>query len=114
MKKIINKKSYNTNYDSVCVAKYVMVVDGWASTKYYIFKKKSTGEFFEYSKWSEWNDGWDIKLVSADYVKCVIAQRKKGMTHRYCAVMANMPGTRKRGYFWGVESENPWTRRRKK
>ena len=114
MKKKINGKSYNTDYDSVCIAKYVEVIDGWCRTKYFIFKKKSTGEFFVYKRWSSWNDGWDISLAPVDYVKSVIAERKKGMTHKYCAVMVNMPGTRKKGYFWGVEDEDPWMKRRKK
>lgn len=107
MKKKINGKSYNTDYDSVCVAKYVWVVDGWCRTKYFIFKKKSTGEYFEFFGKDSWHPG-DISLISEDEAKSIIARYKSGEYYKYCAVMANMPGTRKRGYFWGKESDDPW------
>ena len=108
MKKTINHKSYNTEYDSVMVAQYKERIDGWAWTKMTIYRKKSTGEYFEFRKWSEWNDGWDIILVKEKYVKDVIAHNKKGETHKFIAMMANFPYTRKKGYFWGVEKDDPW------
>lgn len=64
MKKTINRKSYNTEYDAEFVCKYVSVIDGWAREQDFLYRKKSTGEYFLYKKWSSWNDGWDIVLVN--------------------------------------------------
>lgn len=108
MKKIIRNKSYNTEYDSVKVAQYKERTDGWAWESKTIYRKKSTGEYFEFRKWSEWNDGWDIVLVTEKYVKDVISHNKKGETHKFIALMGNFPYTRSRGYFWGVEKDDPW------
>lgn len=109
MKKIIKGKTYNTAYDSVCLAKYEERIDGWAYTAYYIFKKKSTGEYFEYKKWSEWNDGWDIDLITEKRAKDVIGHYKKGETWKFMAIMAPFPGERKKGcYFWGNADDDPW------
>lgn len=108
MKKTINGKSYNTEYDSVKLGMYHERVDGWAHTAYYIFKKKSTGEYFEFKKWSEWNDGWDIDLISEKKAKSVIEHNKKGETWRFVAMMANFPHSRSKGYFWGDADDDPW------
>ena len=66
MKKSINGKSYNTEYDSEFICKYTLVTDSWCHSTVRIFRKKSTGEYFRFDKWSEWNDGWDIDLVSEE------------------------------------------------
>ena len=108
MKKVINGKSYNTEYDSEFICKYNERIDGWAATRYYIYRKKSSGEYFEYKKWSDWNDGWDIDLISEKDVEKVVKEVKSGMTHKYCAVMANFPGTRSKGYYWGTADDDPW------
>lgn len=109
MKKTINGKSYNTEYDSEFVAQYRERIDGWAHTRYQIFRKKSTGEYFLFSKWSEWNDGWDIRVISEKMAKNVMDHNKKGENFKFCAMMAPFPGERRKGvYFWGTEDDDPW------
>ena len=109
MKKVINGKSYNTEYDSEKIARYDVRMDGWAHTAYTIFRKKSTGEYFEFSKWSEWNDGWDINLISEKKAMDILAHNRKGENYRFDAVMAPFPGGRKKGlYFWGTRDDDPW------
>ena len=109
MKKIINGKSYNTEYDSEKIARYDVRMDGWAHTAYTIFRKKSTGEYFEFSKWSEWNDGWDINLISEKKAMDILDHNRKGEDYRFDAVMAPFPGCRKKGqYFWGTREDDPW------
>lgn len=113
MKKVINGKSYNTEYDSDFICKYSELADGWARTSYWIYKKKSTGEYFEYSKWGQWNDSWDIKLVHEGSVKDIVEEVKSGMTHKYVSMMAPFPGTKKKGcYFWGTEDDDPWDKKK--
>lgn len=114
MKKVIKGKSYNTEYDSELICKYTEKIDGWAVTRYWIYRKKSTGEFFEYKKWSEWNDGWDIDLISEEDVEIVVKETKSGMTHKFCAFQANFPGTRRKGFFWGTADDDPWSGRKVK
>lgn len=112
MKKTINGKSYNTQYDSEFICQYTKFADGWSESLQRIYKKKSTGEYFEYSKWGEWNDSWDINLISEDAVKKVVKEVKSGMTHKYCAMMDPFPGTKKKGcYFWGTEDDDPWDKK---
>lgn len=112
MKKTINGKSYNTEYDSELVCNYSERVDGWAFTRYWIYKKKSTGEYFVYSKWGQWNDSWDIKLISEEDVMEVVKEVKSGMTHKYVAMMAPFPGSKKKGcYFWGTTDDEPWDKK---
>lgn len=108
MKKLIQGKSYNTEYDSEFICQYAKIVDGWSDSCQRIYRKKSTGEYFEYSKWSEWNDGWNIELISEDEVNSVVKKVKSGMTHKYCAVLEDFPGTKDRGSFWGTEDDDPW------
>jgi len=113
MKKVINRKTYNTEYDSVFICKYSELADGWARTSYWIYKKKSTGEYFEYSKWGQWNDSWDIKLVREGSVKDIVEKVKSGMTHKYVSMMAPFPGTKKKGcYFWGTIDDDPWDKKK--
>lgn len=107
MKKVINNKSYNTEYDSKLVAVYTNVIDGWCRTKHYFYQKKSTGEYFEFSGEDSWHSG-DIILVSEKKVKEVISHIKKGENYRYTAMMEAFPGTRSKGYFWGSEADDPW------
>lgn len=114
MKKTINRKSYNTEYDSEFICKYDERCDGWAYTRHWIYKKKSTGEYFVYSKWGQWNDSWDIKLVSEEEVKEVVKEVNSGMTHKYCAVLEDFPETKGRGFFWGKEDDDPWIKVKEK
>lgn len=107
MKKVINGKSYNTEYDSELVAVYTSVIDSWCRDKKYFYRKKSTGEYFEFSGKDSWHPG-DITLVSEKKVKEVISHIKKGENYRYTAMMEAFPGTRSRGYFWGSEADDPW------
>jgi hypothetical protein len=108
MKKIIKGKSYNTEFDSELVAKYHELMDGWAHTSVSIYRKKSTGEYFKFDKWSSWNDGWDIFLIDSKTAKAIVKKCGEGMTHKYFAAMEPFPGTKSKGYFWGKEEDNPW------
>ena len=108
MKKTINGKCYNTEFDSVCVATYKEIVDDWCRSTYCIYQKKSTGEYFEFNRWSSWKDDWDIKPISEEKAKDVIEQYWKGMTHRYVALMKSAPSLEMGCYFWGTEEDNPW------
>lgn len=108
MKKVIKGKTYNTEYDSQLICKYTEKIDGWAVTRYSIYKKKSSGEYFQYKQWSQWNDGWDIGLISEKEVESVMKEVKSGMTYKYCALQSDCPGTKQRGYFWGTSDDDPW------
>lgn len=107
MKKIINKKSYNTEYDSKLVAVYTSIIDGWCRDKKYYYQKKSTGEYFLFSGKDSWHPG-DIRLVSEKEMKEVMSHIKKGEVYRYTAMMEVFPGTRSKGYFWGTKDDDPW------
>ena len=112
MKKVINRKSYNTSYDSEFVCKYVSVVDSWAREQDFLYRKKSTGEYFLYKKWSEWNDGWDIVLVNdkkaAEIIKNVVDE---GYRYKFSALMTSTR-TLRRGYsFWGTKEDDPWNKK---
>lgn len=107
MKKVINNKSYNTEYDSELVAVYTSVIDGWCRDKKYFYRKKSTGEYFMFSGKDSWHSG-DIDLVSEKRMKDVLSHINKGENYMYTAMMAEFPGTRSRGYFWGSKEDDPW------
>ena len=107
MKKVINGKSYNTEYDSEFVAVYTSVIDGWCRDKKYFYRKKSTGEYFMFSGKDSWHQG-DIDLVSEKRMKDVLSHINKGENYMYTAMMAEFPGTKSRGYFWGSADDDPW------
>lgn len=109
-KKIINGKSYNVNYDSEKITSYKVVIDGWARTSYDVYKKKSTGEYFSYNRWSPWNQDWDIDLMDQDQVDKIMKWRKMGYDHKFVAHMADFPGEKgtKGQYYWGTADEDPW------
>lgn len=108
MKKTINGKSYNTEYDSKFLAEYRRVVDGWDRTHCELYQKKSTGEYFEYWKWSEWNDGWDIHLVEDQRAEKIISMTQKGYDHLFMALMASFKRLKRGKAFWGKEKDAPW------
>lgn len=109
MKKVINGKTYNTEYDSEFICKYTEKVDGWCVTWHCIYRKKSTGGYFEYRKWGSRKDSQDIDLISEENVNSIVKEVKSGMTHKYCAAMADFPETKDRGYFWGTADDDPWS-----
>ena len=112
MKKTINRKSYNTEYDAEFVCKFVSVIDGWAREQDFLYKKKSTGEYFLYKKWGSWNDSWDIVLVNdkkaAEIIKNVM---EDGYRYEFTALMADVKGLRRGQYFWGNKEDDPWDKK---
>jgi len=111
MKKTIKGKSYSTGYDSEMVASYVSVVDGWCRTRYYVYRKKSTGEYFEYNKPNSWGEGEEIDLLSEGEGEKIIEMVKAGNGYRYTAMMSNAR-TLKKGYvMWGTEDDDPWSKK---
>ena len=103
-KKIINGKSYNIGYDSEKITEYVEIIDYWARTRYHVYQKKSTGEYFQYSRWSGWNDDWDIELMDEKDVLVIKDNVSKGNCYKFVAFMADFPGekgTKGGSCFWG-------------
>lgn len=111
MKKTIKGKSYNTEYDSEMVASYVSVIDGWCRTRYLVYKKKSTGEYFEYTKPNSWGEGEEIKLLSDDEGEKIIKMVKAGYEYRYTAMMTSTKTLKSGKAMWGTEDENPWSKK---
>lgn len=111
MRKTINGKSYSTKSDSELVANYLSVIDGWCRTRYYVYRKKSTGEFFEYTAPNSWGEGEDIDLLSNDRGEEIIRMVKAGKEYYYTAYMSSTK-TLKKGYvMWGTEDDNPWDKK---
>lgn len=115
-KKIINGKSYNVNYDSEKLGSYKVGIDGWAYSKIDVYRKKSTGEYFEYERWSSWNDDWNIKLVEEKKALKILKHIKEGDDCKFVAMMVDFPGEKgtKGGYsFWGKREDDPWEKAHK-
>ncbi len=111
MKKSINGKSYNTEYDSEFICKYTSVIDSWSHSVIRIFRKKSTGEYFRYERWSSWNDGWDIALISEEKAQDIIKNVKAGLIFHYTALYSGTRTLRKGYSMWGTEDDNPWDKK---
>lgn len=114
MKKTINGKSYNTNYDSEFVTSYTSVIDSWCRTKYYVYRKKSTGEYFEYKKPNSWGEYEEITILDSERADKIIRMTKKGYNYYYTAYMLGCRSLRKGYCMWGTKDEDPWEKKSKK
>ena len=105
-KKIINGKSYNTEYDSKLLADYYSIIDEWCRTHNYLYQKKSTGEYFTF-----WKDSWhpaEISIISEKQAKEIMDMVGSGCKYHYSALMESTK-TLRRGYsMWGTKDDDPW------
>ena len=111
MRKTINGKSYSTTSDSEMVASYLSVIDGWCRTRYYVYRKKSTGEYFEYTKPNSWGEGEDIELLSDDKGEEIIKMVRAGNEYYYTAYMSSAKTLKTAYVMWGTEEDNPWNKK---
>lgn len=115
-KKVINGVSYNVCYDAEFLCQYRYVLDGWAHSVVYVYKKKSTGQYFEYDVYGGWNDSRSISLISEKKAERRIEMCKKygEKVTLYGCLMTSVYDhysrcTRKKGYsWWWTSDKDPW------